>query len=159
MRALIWIAENTWEGCVDGALELLPMEAEITLLHISPSDVEDLAAHGEVGLLGRRRPPRPDPPLRVLAAEEAQALLEQARDRLGRSAELATRRGRVEREVVTACAGYDLLVLARDGADRLGPPSLGPRARFVVDHAPCQVLLVWGGDPPGLETIPPPPPR
>jgi len=40
----------------------------------------------------------------------------------------------------------DLLVLARDGdRSRAGPASLGPGARFVVDHAPCQVLLVWPG--------------
>jgi hypothetical protein len=64
----------------------------------------------------------------------------------------------VEREVVAACAGADLLVLARDGADdRLGPKSLGKHARFVVDHAPCQVLLVWAGQPPGADTLPPPP--
>jgi hypothetical protein len=38
----------------------------------------------------------------------------------------------------------DLLVLARDGdRSRPGPHSLGPAARFAVDHAPCRVLLVW----------------
>jgi nucleotide-binding universal stress UspA family protein len=67
------------------------------------------------------------------------------------------RRGRVEREVISASADTDLLILARDGRYRLGPPSLGPRTRFVLDHAPCEVLLVWPGDPPGLETLPPPP--
>jgi hypothetical protein len=52
----------------------------------------------------------------------------------------------------------DLLVLARDGDhSRLGPRSLGPAARFVVDHAPCRVLLVWADAPPGVDTIPPPP--
>jgi hypothetical protein len=34
-------------------------------------------------------------------------------------------------------------VLARDGEARVGPHSLGPRTRFVVDHAACQVLVVW----------------
>jgi hypothetical protein len=49
-------------------------------------------------------------------------------------------------------------VLARDGErSRLGPKSLGPASRFVVDHAPCPVLLVWPEHPPGVETIPPPP--
>ena len=68
------------------------------------------------------------------------------------------RHGRVEREVVTACAGADLLVLARDGDDeRLGPKSLGRHARFVVDHAPCRVLLVWPGEPPAADLPPPPP--
>ena len=46
--------------------------------------------------------------------------------------------------MVAAAAGMDLLVLTRDGDGRqLGGGSLGPQARFVVDHAPCPVLLVW----------------
>ena len=148
MRALVWISENTWEASADQARALLPGDADVTLLHVSPSDVEELASHGAVGLLGRRPPPPPGPPLRAIAAEEAQELLEHARTRLGRPAELLSRRGRVEREVVAACAGADLLLVVRDGEDRLGPKSLGPRARFVVDHAPCQVLLVWPDEPP-----------
>ncbi|HEX8929491.1 MAG TPA: universal stress protein, partial [Actinomycetota bacterium] len=40
---------------------------------------------------------------------------------------------------------------------RLGPRSLGPATRFVVDHAPCQVLLLWPDEVPALGSIPPPP--
>ncbi len=153
MRALVWIAEDTWEGCVDHARALLPPGADVTLLHVAPSDVEDLAAGGGARLLGRRPPPPPGRQLRAIAAEEAAALLDSARDRLGRAAQLESRRGRIEREVLDACAGADLLVLARDGRLRLGPDSLGPRTRFVLDHAGCQVLLVWADEPPGLDTI------
>jgi len=53
-----------------------------------------------------------------------------------------TRTGRVEREVIAATDGADLLVLARDGERKPGPKSLGPRTRFVVDHATCPLLLV-----------------
>jgi nucleotide-binding universal stress UspA family protein len=148
MRALVWITENTWEGCVDQARVLLPATAEVTLLHVSPGDVEELATGGPGRLFGRRPPPPPGPPLRAIAAEEAEALLEQARARLRRPAELDVRRGRVEREVVAACAAVDLLILARDGRVRLGPDSIGPRSRFVIDHASCQVLVVWTDDPP-----------
>lgn len=147
MRAVIWIAENTWEACVEHARALLPTGAEVTLLHVAPSDVEDIAAHGAARLMGRRPPPPPGPPLRAIAAEEAQALLESAKSRFGRPALLDSRRGRIEREVVEACADADLLVLARDGEPRVGPKSLGPHARFVVDHAACQVLLVWASEP------------
>jgi nucleotide-binding universal stress UspA family protein len=157
MRVVVWISELNWEGCIDQARDLIPDRAEITLLHVSPREVEELAAGGPGRLLGRRPPPPPGPPVREIAAEEAQALLERARARLGRSAEFDIRRGRVEREVVNACAGADLLVLARDGKRRLGPPSFGPRARFVVDHAPCRVLVVWAQEPPGIDTIPAPP--
>ena len=143
MRAVIWISENTWEACVDHARELVGADAEVTLLHVAPSDVEELATRSAARLLGRRPPPPPGPPLRAIAAEEAEALLEAARDRLGRPAAIDSRRGNVEREVLAACGDADLLVLARDGEARVGPHSLGPRTRFVLDHAACQVLLVW----------------
>jgi nucleotide-binding universal stress UspA family protein len=142
MRAVVWITETTWEACVDAARDLVSPDADITLLHVAPAGVEDLAAAGRAGLLGRHPPP-PGPPLREIADEEAQALLADAEARLGRPARPLTRRGHVEHEVVAACAGADLLVVARDGEQRPGPKSLGKRTRFVVDHAPCRVLLVW----------------
>lgn len=161
MRAIVWIVEGTWEACVDQAATFLPEDAEITLLHVAPQDVEEFAARGGARLLGRRPPPppEPEPTLRAIAEEEAQALLAEARARLARPAHVVSRRGRVEREVVAACAGAHLLILARDGEGRLGPKSLGKHTRFVVDHAPCQVLLVWSGPAPGIETIPAPPPH
>ncbi|HSC05125.1 MAG TPA: universal stress protein [Solirubrobacteraceae bacterium] len=157
MRVVVWIAEDTWEGCVDRARALLAEDAEITLLHVAPSDVEALASHGGARLLGRHPPPPPGPPLRAIAEEEARSLLAAARDRLGRPAETLARRGKIEREVLEACVGADLLVLARDGEPRLEPKSVGPRTRFVLDHAPCQVLLVWPEAPPSLDTIKLPP--
>jgi nucleotide-binding universal stress UspA family protein len=98
--------------------------------------------------------------LEHLAAASAEQLLKAAADRLDRPCTRTERTGRVEREVVVAAEGADLLILARDG-DRtsLGPHSLGPASRFVVDHAPCPLLLVWPEPAPGLTTIPPPPPH
>jgi nucleotide-binding universal stress UspA family protein len=163
MRALVWIVEDTWEATVAEAAAFLPSDAEVTLLHVAAEDVEDLAAGARHGLLGRPRhhpPPGPPPPvpLREISEEAAADLLAEARARLGREARIESRRGRVEREVVAAADSADLLVLARDGdRSRLGPHSLGPQARFVVDHAPCQVLLVWPDAPPPASTVPPPP--
>ena len=158
MRAVLWITEDTWEACVDQAAAILPGDADVILLHVSPGDVEELAGRGGPRLLGRHPPPLPGPPLRVIAEDEAQELLGEARTRLNRAAQTISRRGRVEREVVAACDGADLLILARDGERRLGPKSLAKHTRFVVDHAPCQVLLVWAEPPPATDTIPPPPP-
>lgn len=157
MRIVVWIAEETWEGCIDRARPMLPEGAEVTLLHVAPSDVEAVASRGPVRLLGRHPHPPPGPPLRAIAEEEAHALLEAARHRLARPAELLARRGKIELKVVEACADADLLVLARDGEPRLEPKSLGPRTRFVLDHAPCEVLLVWPEAPPSLDTIKLPP--
>jgi len=158
MRTLVWIVEDTWEATVAEAAALVPPDTAITLLHVAPADVEELAGGGRRGLLARHPPPPPEHGIRAISDEAAQALLDDARERIGRPAETVARRGRVEREVVAAAQDADLLVLARDGdRKRLGPKSLGPPARFVVDHAPCRVLLVWADEPPGVETIPPPP--
>ena len=120
------------------------------------------AARGAyAGLLGRARPDR-DPGTRLehLAAAAAGKLLAAAAARLGRPGTRVERSGRVEREVVAAAEGAGLLILARDGGRaRLGPRSLGPASRFIVDHATCPVLLVWPEPAPGVSTIPPPPPH
>jgi nucleotide-binding universal stress UspA family protein len=153
MRALIWITESSWATCVDQARALLPADADVTLLHVAASDVEYLAGHPGPGRLGRRRPPPPGPPVREIAETEARALLERARERFGREAAIDARRGRIEREVLEAADGFDVLVLARDGEPRREPKSIGHYARFVVDHASCPVLLVWSESPPGLQDM------
>ncbi|MHC3467947.1 universal stress protein [Streptomyces sp. 7R007] len=161
MAVVVWIVEGTWPACVDAARDHAPADADIVLLHVTPADVPGVAHGAFAGLLGRGHPER-DPGTRVerLAAVSAEQLLRAAADRLGRPCTRTERTGRVEREVVAAAEEADLLVLARDG-DRthLGPRSLGPTSRFVVDHAPCPVLLVWPEPAPGLTTIPPPPPH
>lgn len=153
MRALVWITESSWQSCVDQARELVPAGAEITLLHVAASDVERLADHPGPERLGRHRPPPRGPSVREIADSEAQALLQAALERLGRHAETVARRGRIEREVLEAADGFDLLVLARDGKPRREPKSIGHYARFVVDHAGCPVLLVWSAPPPGIEDM------
>ncbi|HLI60868.1 MAG TPA: hypothetical protein VKV21_14500 [Solirubrobacteraceae bacterium] len=155
MRALVWIGENTWEACVDQARALLPRQAAITLLHVAAGDIEEVVAGARLARLGRPPAP-PREPLDAVSAEEARALLAAAQARLGRPANLIARRGRVEREVVAACTDSDLLLLARDGGDRVGPRSLGPRTRYVVDHAPCAVLLIWPRAPSAGSPVPRP---
>ena len=159
MRALVWSIEDTWQATVAEAAAFLPGEAEITLLHVASTEPETVARAARRSLLGRHQPPAAGAePLRTISEHAANELLADAGGRLGRPATLLARRGRVEREVIAAAASMDILVLARDGdRERLGPRSLGPTARFVVDHAPCLVLLIWPDVAPGLTTIPPPP--
>ena len=147
----MWVSEGTWPACVDA---VRPLKGDVTLLHVV--DVATAAAlSGPAGLLGRSGGPGQG---EFLLAQAEQEILDAAAARLGREADQEVRRGRPEREVVAACANVDLLVLARDGdRSRLGPRSLGHHTRFVVDHAPCQILLVWPEKTPGLGTIPPPP--
>jgi nucleotide-binding universal stress UspA family protein len=163
VRVLVWLVEGTWQGLIDAARPWLPADAEFTLLHVASAEAADAAAGALAGLLGRGRPgPGRHPAERIsaLSEEAADELLAAAAARLGRPARWEARRGRAEREVVEAAQDADLLVAARDGdRSRLGPASLGPATRFVVDHAPCPVLLVWPDQAPGVESIPPPPPH
>ena len=160
MTVIIWITEGTWQATVDAARAHAPADADLVLLHVAGADVSDAVGGSWAGLLGRDRRGR-DPVGRVeaISRDAAAALLRDAAARLGRPAATVSRRGRVEREVVLAADGAGLLICARDG-DRahLGPRSLGPTTRFVVDHAPCAVLLVWPSQAPGAESLPPPPP-
>ncbi|MFH8384356.1 universal stress protein [Kitasatospora sp. NPDC018058] len=161
MTVVVWITEGTWPACVDAARAHAPQGAQIVLLHVSGQEVPGVAHGAFAGLLGRGHRER-DPGTRVetLAAASARHLLDAATERLGRPCARTERTGRVEREVVAAVEGAELLVLARDGdRTRLGPHSLGPATRFVVDHAPCPVLLVWPEPAPDTATIPPPPDR
>jgi nucleotide-binding universal stress UspA family protein len=152
---VVWIAEIGWQAAVDAARELAP-QAEIVLVHVIPGDVEEVVHGAFAGLLGRHRSV-PHGVDEAADADEAQLLIGAAA-RLDRPATLEKRRGRVEREIVEAAAKADLLILSRDGdRSRLGPHSLRPHTRFVVDHAPCAVLLVWPGSAPAVDTIPPPP--
>jgi len=161
MSVVIWVTEGTWRAAVDAARTLTPSGAEFTLLHVTGDDVAG-AAHGAfAGLLGRGRPGRdPGDRLEALAETAAEELLAAAADRLAHPAAVIRRHGRVEHEVVRAAEDADLLICARDGdRGRLGPRSLGHAARFVVDHAPCPVLVVWPQEAPGLDSLPPPPPH
>lgn len=143
MRVVIWITEATWERLVTQVGALLPAEAQIALLHVADGNAEEIVSAGPAGLLGRRAHRRGPPP-RSISAREAQLVLEAARQRLGRRAELLAARGHVEREVLAGAATADLLVVARDGPP--GPRSLARHARFIVDHATCPVLLLGTGD-------------
>ncbi|GIF04352.1 hypothetical protein Asi03nite_18900 [Actinoplanes siamensis] len=145
----MWVREGVWPAAVDAARDLTGPDDSVTLVHALDPAIA-AGAHGAyAGLLGRGGWPHrghQDPGTVVEAAGVAaeNELMTAAQERFGRAARTVFRRGRVEREVVAACAGMDLLVAARDGdVDRPGPKSLGPASRFVVDHAPCRVLLVW----------------
>jgi nucleotide-binding universal stress UspA family protein len=156
MTVLVWITEDTWDACVDAARTLAPGGQDVALLHVLDGAAVAAARGAFGGLLGRAGPD-PMARLEAMADEAVTELLDAAEARLGRPAERIRRRGRPEHQVTEAARDAALLVVARQGAEA-GPKSLGKAARFVVDHAPCPVLLIWPGpvpdDPPG-----PPPPR
>ncbi|HWK28541.1 MAG TPA: universal stress protein [Solirubrobacter sp.] len=131
MRVLVWITEGGWEACVDAAAEL--DADDFTLLHVASLDLPGPRGRRHEQVLAR---------MSELAGEAASALLDDAEERLGRDARKVAADGFAEEIVMEAAADADLLVLARDSSAP-GPHSIGHAARFVVDHAPCALLLVW----------------
>lgn len=77
----------------------------------------------------------------------AQDILEEG-GRYFPGAELIRKEGRPEREIVNTATEWaaDLVVICprspQSAGPPLGPKSVGHVARFVLDHAPCPVLLV-----------------
>ena len=130
----MWISELGWEACADAAAGL--PASEITLLYVAEP------VFPGPGLLGRHAPRGR---YEEIAGEAAEELLDAAEERLGETAAVVHRLavpGRPEDIVIGACTGADFLVMARSG-HRPGPHSLEHANRFVVDHAPCTVLLTW----------------
>jgi nucleotide-binding universal stress UspA family protein len=161
MKVVVWVVEGTWHSCIDAARDMAPVDAEIALVYVVDAEVSRVAHGAFAGLMGRgghRDEHDPGSQADTITAEAGHHLLLAAAERLSRPSTAQLRRGRIEREVVDASDGADLLIVARDGdRRRLGPKSLGRASRFVVDHAPCTVLLVWPGATPDIATIPPPP--
>ncbi|HET8852229.1 MAG TPA: universal stress protein [Ktedonobacteraceae bacterium] len=97
------------------------------------------------------RPPHPPLPrreqMRRAEGMATQEILEEGSRSLG-GAEMLRRTGRPEREIVQAALEWqaDVIVVCSrataSGGPSLGPKSVGHVARFVLDHAPCPVLLV-----------------
>jgi nucleotide-binding universal stress UspA family protein len=133
---LAWLTDAGWEACVDAAAAL--PATEITLLHV-PSD-----EYAPAPPLGRRRRLDREARWTAMSGEAAESLLSDAARRLGRPAETVAARGRPEDVVIAAARDADVLVLVRDGRElHPGPHSLGHATRFVLDHAPCTVVLAW----------------
>ncbi|MGO8694793.1 MAG: universal stress protein [Rectinemataceae bacterium] len=110
--------------------------------------------------LERDRPfPSPTPPQeREWPLDEAElaagkAIIEEARlegARAGFVIETAIRKGKPEQIIVQSARSLScelIVILAgegRQGRPLIGPESVGHTARFVLDHAPCDVLQVRG---------------
>ena len=140
---------------------------ELVLLHVidsGPRRTLEEMLRGPGGL--RRMPPRPPAPppppgheeARPLdAAEQAagEAILDEARQaaaQAGLTAQAVLQKGRPEQLIVQVAReqGCRLVAIqASEGAQgrpALGPESVGHVARFVLDHAPCDVLLIREGE-------------
>lgn len=157
MKVAGWIAAGTWPAVVE-AMQRRPAWDELVLVAVADRS-EGVPTGPLAGLMGRGRSASDAAAVDKLSRAAAEELLAQAVAALGRPCEAEFRTGFTEREVIAAAAAIDLLIVARDGdRTRLGPRSLGRHTRFVIDHAPCTVAVVWPGEAPGLDSIPASPP-
>jgi len=118
------------------------------LLYVTDSGPYAEMERKREGLLRPRRPSGPlEQRMRQAETVAAQDILQEGLRYLP-GAQTLQREGRPEREIVNCAAEWnaDLIVICPranyDGRPTIGPKSVGHVARFVLDHAPCPVLLV-----------------
>jgi nucleotide-binding universal stress UspA family protein len=144
LKVLAWITEGGWEACVDAVKQL--SSEHVTLLYVASVDLPGPRGPRHERVMER---------ISALAGEAADALLDDAEERLGFAATKRSEPGDPHTIVIDAASEADVLVLAREGRHP-GPHSIGHDSRFVVDHAPCTLVLAW---PEGAPDSAPPRPK
>lgn len=126
---------------------LNPTSLTIGLLYVIDSGPqEDLERQRERFMRPAHHPKPRHEQMRQAETASAQEILDEAL-RFLPGAELLQRQGRPEREIVQCAAAWnaDLIVICPRSPlftePLIGPKSVGHVARFVLDHAPCPVLL------------------
>lgn len=153
MKALIALDGYRVEAVLDEAARLLVPEADWLILHVAdtrPLEEVDRALQGLPGRgPGKHRARHQLRHVQEWDEETVRAAIDAWLRRAGRSAPVLAARGRPEREIIRVAEeeAVDLLVLGggRGLPGRYpgpGPYPLSPVARFVIDHARCDVLLL-----------------
>ncbi|GCE50234.1 nucleotide-binding universal stress UspA family protein [Thermosporothrix hazakensis] len=149
MRILCCLDGTNNEQIRDAVKNMLRAEERtLAVLYVTDIGPEMQIEHQRIRFL---RPPRPPQPrreqMRKAVEMTAHEILEEGSRSLD-GAEKIERTGRPEREIVRVAQEWqaDIVVLCSRGsletASPPGPKSVGHVARFVLDHAPCPVLLL-----------------
>jgi nucleotide-binding universal stress UspA family protein len=127
---------------------LIADELIIGLLYVTDSGPHHEIERKREWLLRPRHPSGPlQEKIQHAEAGAAQDILQEGLRYLPQ-AESLSREGRPEQEIIQCASEWqaDLIVICPRspafGAPALGPKSVGHVARFVLDHAPCPVLLL-----------------
>ncbi|HEY2972054.1 MAG TPA: universal stress protein [Pyrinomonadaceae bacterium] len=156
MHVLCPIGQRGGPELVQRLAEVLDKGAELLLLHVIDTgprhDLKHLIEglrHGPASIPGR------GPELSAAeetAGETSLAETQAAAEAAGFGAQSRLAKGRPE-DVIMQVAREEsvslICISAREGAEghpHIGPASVGHTARFVLDHAPCDVLLLREND-------------
>lgn len=152
--ALLCLSGLDTEEFLDRALRRLPGPAwRFLLFYVIDTRPAEELGYMRQALFRGRLPPERLAQMQTVEDQTAQEVIAEARAHLlagqpGATVDTRLARGRPEQEIIRAAAevGSDLLVVGAryQGGPRpaSGPPSVGHVARFVLDHAPCDVLLL-----------------
>ena len=149
MRVLCCL-DGTNSGQVSKATEILSASGPITiglLYVIDTGPRKDIEHTRERFLRPHGRPLLREDEMQQAEQAAAEDILKEGLRCLP-NAEILQRQGRPEREIVNVAAEWQADVVITcpraeyGGKPTLGPKSVGHVARFVLDHAPCPVLLV-----------------
>lgn len=149
MRVLCCLDGTNIERISKVLSSLLNAKAHTTgLLYVTDSGPRGEIERKREGLLRPRHPSGPlEERMRQAEIAAAQDILQEGLHFLP-GAETLQREGRPEREIVQCAAEWhaDLIIICprspEYGEPSHGPKSVGHVARFVLDHAPCPVLLL-----------------
>jgi nucleotide-binding universal stress UspA family protein len=168
MKVLVGIGGAGVESLLERAAERIAPGAEWIVVHITSDETFAPMEGARFGLLGRGR--RVEEALRRVEAtahQRAEAILATAGGWLtarGMPHTTMERQGNPEREIIRLAAErqVDLIVIdagiVGDAPHGPGKHPLGRIARFVVDHALCDVLLIRRFADPHTDWLPPHPP-
>ena len=154
MRVLCAIGVRGGVELVQRTAARVCADAQWHLVHVIDAGPRD-----DIERLGPpHRPPRPHPPheqelnlAEGVSGEEALKEALNALQALGLRGEARLERGKPNQAIVEMAqkGNVDLIAINRRERPehlRQGPASLGHNARFIIDHAPCDVLLLRIGD-------------
>lgn len=153
MKALICVNGRDIAGLLSAAEAILSRDAEWVLLYVIDTRPLEEAGRALGGLLARGpRPVQAERQMRMsadLSQDEVRTEIEDWLRGKGKSVEVIFSSGRPEHEILHVAGDRGASIIAlRTGRSGPGPHSgpgprpLGPVARFVVDHALCDVLLL-----------------
>jgi nucleotide-binding universal stress UspA family protein len=148
MRILCCLDGSNIERISHAVTSFLPAERlTVGLLYVIDTGPQDIGLQRERFLRPHKPGPARHEKMREADENSAQEILEEGQRYFPGAASIR-REGRPEREIVNFAAEWnaDLIVICprspHSGGPALGPRSVGHVARFVLDHAPCAVLLV-----------------